>query len=244
MRPCTESPPHSGGPTLAEGIAVKTCGAHTLPMIRELVQDVVLVSERAIEEAVFCLASVQKTIAEGAGAAGLAAVLSNRARFAGRRVGLFQSGANIDPRVLASILMRGLERESKIVSLRISLADRPGMLGEIATELWPLRREHSGGPSQQPVPGRAGQGRRGRYCNRDEGPRPRRGYAGEPAQAGLRGREGEQSRRGGLRPDRVECFQGFGKKEAPHPVPLPRGERERPHNRRDLLPLPRGRGLG
>ena len=128
-------PSHSGGPTLAEGIAVKACGEHTLPMIRELVQDVVLVSEKAIEEAIFSLASLQKTIAEGASAAGLAAVLSNRARFAGRRVGLFQSGANIEPRVLASILMRGLERESKIVSLRISLADRPGTLGEIATEL-------------------------------------------------------------------------------------------------------------
>ena len=128
-------PARCGGPTLAEGIAVKACGAHTLPMIRELVRDVVLVSEKAIEEAIYCLASLQKTIAEGASAAGLAAVLSNRARFAGRRVGLFQCGANIDPRVLASILMRGLERESKIVSLRISLSDRPGMLGEIATEL-------------------------------------------------------------------------------------------------------------
>ncbi len=128
-------PARCGGPTLAEGIAVKACGARTLPMIRALVQEVVLVSEKAIEEAIFCLASLQKTIAEGASAAGLAALLSNRARFAGRRVGLFQSGANIDPRVLASILMRGLERESKIVSLRISIADRPGMLGEIATAL-------------------------------------------------------------------------------------------------------------
>jgi threonine dehydratase len=128
-------PLRCGGPTLAEGIAVKTCGALTLPMIRELVQDVVLVSEKAIEGAIYSLASLQKTIAEGASAAGLAAVLSDRARFAGRRIGLFQCGANIDPRVLASILMRGLERESKIVSLRISVADRPGMLGEIATEL-------------------------------------------------------------------------------------------------------------
>ncbi len=128
-------PVHCGGPTLAEGIAVPACGVHTLPLIRELVQDVVLVSEAAIEEAVFCLASQQKTVAEGASAAGLAAVLSNKSRFAGRRVGLFQCGANIDPRVLASILMRGLERESKIVSLRISIADRPGMLGEIASEL-------------------------------------------------------------------------------------------------------------
>ncbi len=128
-------PLHCGGPTLAEGIAVKTCGAHTLPMIRELVEDIMLVSEAAIEEAIFCMASLQKTIAEGASAAGLAAVLSAPARFAGRRVGLFQCGANIDPRVLASILMRGLERESKIVSLRISLADRPGVLGEITSEL-------------------------------------------------------------------------------------------------------------
>ena len=118
-------PAQCGGPTLAEGIAVRTCGTLTLPMIREFVQDVVLVSEKAIEEAIFSLASLQKTIAEGASAAGLAAVLSNRARFAGRRVGLFQSGANIDPRVLASILMRGLERESKIVSLRISVRTGP-----------------------------------------------------------------------------------------------------------------------
>ncbi|MGC2602455.1 MAG: ACT domain-containing protein, partial [Rhodomicrobium sp.] len=103
--------------------------------IRELVEDIMLVSEAAIEEAIFCMASLQKTIAEGASAAGLAAVLSAPARFAGRRVGLFQCGANIDPRVLASILMRGLERESKIVSLRISLADRPGVLGEITSEL-------------------------------------------------------------------------------------------------------------
>jgi threonine dehydratase len=128
-------PAPCGGPTLAEGIAVKTCGGHTLPLIRELVEDILLVSEAAIEEAIFCLASLQKTVAEGASAAGLAALLANRARFAGRRVGLFQCGANIDPRVLASILMRGLERESKIVSLRISIADRPGTLGEITSEL-------------------------------------------------------------------------------------------------------------
>ena len=127
--------PHCGGATLAEGIAVKCCGSYTLPIIRDLVSDVILVSETAIEEAIFTLASVQKTVAEGASAAGLAAVLSNRERFARRRVGLFQSGANIDLRVLASIIMRGLERESKIVSLRITISDRPGTLGEIASEL-------------------------------------------------------------------------------------------------------------
>jgi threonine dehydratase len=124
-----------GGATLAEGIAVKACGAHTLPIIRELVSDVILVSETAIEQAIFTLASVQKTVAEGASAAGLAAVLTHKERFAARRVGLFQCGANIDSRVLASIIMRGLERESKIVSLRITISDRPGTLGEIASEL-------------------------------------------------------------------------------------------------------------
>ncbi|MGA7326651.1 MAG: threonine ammonia-lyase [Rhodomicrobium sp.] len=127
--------PRCEGSTLAEGIAVKTCGLHTLPIIREFVEEIVLVSEAAIEQAIFTLASVQKTVAEGASAAGLAALLSHKEKFTGRRVGLFQCGANIDPRVLASILMRGLERESKIVSLRISITDTPGRLGEIATEL-------------------------------------------------------------------------------------------------------------
>jgi threonine dehydratase len=124
-----------GGATLAEGIAVKACGSHTLPIIRELVSDVILVSETDIEQAIFTLASVQKTVAEGASAAGFAAAMSNRERFARRRVGLFQSGANIDSRVLAAIIMRGLEREGKIVSLRITVSDRPGTLGEVASEL-------------------------------------------------------------------------------------------------------------
>jgi threonine dehydratase len=124
-----------GGQTLAEGIAVKSTGAHTLPVIRELVADVVLVSELAVEKAINTFASLQKTVAEGASAAALAAIMENKPRFEGRRVGLFQTGANIEPRVLASILIRGLERESKIVSLRLSISDRPGMLGEIATEI-------------------------------------------------------------------------------------------------------------
>lgn len=127
--------PRCGGQTLAEGIAVTTTGVHTLPIIQNLVSNVVLVSEAAIENAIYLLESMQKTVAEGASAAGLAAVLADRPRFEGRCVGLFQTGANIDPRVLASILIRGLERESKIVSLRLSINDRPGMLGEIATEL-------------------------------------------------------------------------------------------------------------
>ncbi len=124
-----------GGQTLAEGIAVKTTGQHTLPIMRALVSEIMLVDETAIEQAIYTLASVQKTVAEGASAAVLAALMSQPERFHGCTVGLFHTGANIDPRVLASILIRGLERESKIVSLRISIHDRPGMLGEIATEL-------------------------------------------------------------------------------------------------------------
>jgi threonine dehydratase len=124
-----------GGQTLAEGIAVKSIGQYTLPIIRELVSDIILVDETAIEQAIFTLTSVQKTVAEGASAVVLAALLQDSERFRGRKVGLVHSGGNIDPRVLASIMVRGLERESKIVSLRIAVNDRPGMLGEIATEL-------------------------------------------------------------------------------------------------------------
>lgn len=128
-------PAKCGGQTLAEGIAVKTTGMHTLPVIRDLVSEIVLVSEAGIEDAIFVLASLQKTVAEGASAAALGAILADKSRFRDRRVGIFQTGANIDPRVLASILVRGLEREGKIVSLRLCVTDRPGMLGEIATEL-------------------------------------------------------------------------------------------------------------
>ncbi|HZV21931.1 MAG TPA: threonine ammonia-lyase [Hyphomicrobiales bacterium] len=128
-------PAHCGGTTLAEGIAVKEAGQYTVPIIRELVSDIILVKEPAVEEAVFLLSTLQKTVAEGASAAALAALLGNKQRFAGRRVGLIHCGANIDPRVLASITMRGLERECKIVSLRISISDRPGTLGEIASAL-------------------------------------------------------------------------------------------------------------
>jgi threonine dehydratase len=124
-----------GGQTLAEGIAVKAPGQFTLPIMQNLVSGIILVNETQIETAVFTLASMQKTVAEGASAAALAALMGEPQRFSGRKVGLFHTGANIDPRVLASIMIRGLERESKIVSLRLFIHDRPGMLGEVATEL-------------------------------------------------------------------------------------------------------------
>jgi threonine dehydratase len=124
-----------GGPTLAEGIAVKIVGRSTLPVVREHVSDIVLVGESELERAVNLYLTRQKTIAEGAGAAGLAALLAKPERFRGRKVGLILCGGNIDPRILASIMVRELEREDRIVSFRISIPDRPGLLGIVATLL-------------------------------------------------------------------------------------------------------------
>jgi threonine dehydratase len=127
-----------GGPTLAEGIAVATVGRLTLPVVRELVCDIVLVDEAHLERAVNAYLTLQKTMAEGAGAAGLAAMLAKPERFAGKKVGLVLCGGNIDPRILASIMVRELEREDRIVSFRLTIADRPGLLGQIATRLGTL----------------------------------------------------------------------------------------------------------
>jgi threonine dehydratase len=128
-----------GGPTIAEGIAVKNVGALTLPIIRDLVEGPVLVSEALLESAINAFATLQHTMAEGAGAAGLAAMLAEPARFAGRRVGLVLCGGNIDARLLASIMVRELERADRILSLRITTADRPGILGQIASRLGQLK---------------------------------------------------------------------------------------------------------
>jgi len=127
-----------GGPTLAEGIAVKNVGKLTEPIIRALVSDILLVDEAHLEQAVNAFLTQQKTMAEGAGAAGLAAMLAQPDRFRGRKIGLVVSGGNIDPRILASIVVRELERESRIVSFRVSIPDRPGVLGIIATRLGEL----------------------------------------------------------------------------------------------------------
>ncbi len=130
-RPC-------GGATLAEGIAVKNVGALTLPIVKELVSEIVLVDEVHLERAVNAYLTLQKTMAEGAGAAGLAAMLAKPERFRGRKVGLILCGGNIDPRILASVMVRELKRESRIVSFRLSIPDRPGVLGQIATRLGEL----------------------------------------------------------------------------------------------------------
>jgi threonine dehydratase len=127
-----------GGPTLAEGIAVRNVGKLTLPIVHELVAEIVLVDEVHLERAVNSYLTLQKTMAEGAGAAGLAAMLSKPERFRGRKVGLILCGGNIDPRILASVMVRELEREDRIVSFRLTIPDRPGVLGQIATRLGQL----------------------------------------------------------------------------------------------------------
>lgn len=126
------------GNTIAEGIAAKHAGKITREIVRENVSALLTVEETDIERAIYCFLSLQKTMAEGAGAAGLAAVLAQPARFRGKRVGLVLSGGNIDPRVASSIMMRELEREERIVSFRFSIQDKPGMLGDIATLLGKL----------------------------------------------------------------------------------------------------------
>jgi threonine dehydratase len=126
-------PPKAGGETIAEGIAVKNVGTITLAIIRQLVDDVLLVEDWQIEQAVAMFLNIEKTVSEGAGAVGLAAVLANRERFADKKVGLVLSGGNIDARLLAQVIMRQLVHEGRIVALRVSISDRPGALGKIAT---------------------------------------------------------------------------------------------------------------
>jgi threonine dehydratase len=127
--------PVCGGQTLAEGIAVKAAGDLTLPVVQDLVSDILLVDETEIERAIFTLLAIQKTMVEGAGASGLAAIMKEPERFKDKKVGLVLTGGNIDPRMLASIIVRGLEYEDKIISLRITIADQPGVLGNIASLL-------------------------------------------------------------------------------------------------------------
>ena len=120
------------GDTLAEGIAVKTPGALTFEVVKALVDDVLLVGERDLEHAVAMLLTIEKTVAEGAGAAGLAALLAHPRRFRGRKVGLVLCGGNIDTRLLANVLLRDLARAGRLARLRIRLKDRPGQLFEVA----------------------------------------------------------------------------------------------------------------
>src|SRR6185503_6720437 len=121
-----------GGDTIAEGIAVKDVGDIPLGIIRKTVEDVLVVQEETIERAVVALIEIEKTVAEGAGAAALAALLEHPQRFAGKRVGIPISGGNIDSRVLASVLMRGLVRDQRLVRLRVTMPDVSGSLAKVA----------------------------------------------------------------------------------------------------------------
>jgi threonine dehydratase len=124
--------PVCGGQTIAEGIAVKQVGALPLEIAKALVDEVLLVDEPHIEHAVTLYCTVEKTIAEGAGAAGLAALLAHPQRFSGKRVGLILCGGNIDSRLLASVLTRALVREGRISRLRLIGDDRPGLLAKVS----------------------------------------------------------------------------------------------------------------
>ncbi|MGQ0456728.1 MAG: threonine ammonia-lyase [Hyphomicrobium sp.] len=121
-----------GGDTLAEGIAVTTPGAITQPIIENLVDDVVLVSESDLERAITLLITIEKTVVEGAGAAGLAALIAEPHRYKGRTVGLVLCGGNIDTRLLASVLTRELARDGRLSRLAIDIPDRPGQLAQVS----------------------------------------------------------------------------------------------------------------
>lgn len=124
-------PVDAGGATLAEGIAVKTPGANTLPIIRELVDRIIVLDELAIENAVELMADAGRLVVEGAGAVGLGAVLAEPELFRDRVTGLVVSGGNIDMRVLASVLLRGLVRGGQLVRLRVQITDAPGNLARV-----------------------------------------------------------------------------------------------------------------
>ena len=123
-----------GGDTLAEGIAVKEPGQFTSNLLRGLLDDIVLVDEGSLERAVSLLLQIEKTVAEGAGAAGLAAVLAHPSRFKGRKIGIPITGGNIDTRLLANVLLRDLARSGRLARLRLTLQDRPGALFKVMRE--------------------------------------------------------------------------------------------------------------
>ncbi len=124
--------------TVAEGIAVKVPGTRTLPIIKQLVDDMVLVSEEAVEQAVFKLIEIEKTVVEGAGSVGLAAVMADPAGFKGQNTVLVLSGGNLDMMILASILQRGMVRSGRLVRLQVEIPDVPGALADLTHVLGEL----------------------------------------------------------------------------------------------------------
>jgi threonine dehydratase len=127
-----------GGQTIAEGIAVKAVGELTYAVARPLIDDVLLLEESFFERAIALYCNIEKTVAEGAGAAGLAALIAYPERFRGKKCGLVITGGNIDPRLLASVLTRELVRAQRLVSLRIVGDDRPGLLAAVSASIGEL----------------------------------------------------------------------------------------------------------
>lgn len=125
----------AGGSTIAEGIAVMRIGRLPLEVVRAYVGEVLVVDEAQVESAIALLAEGAKQVAEGAGAAALAAVMANPARFAGRRLGLPVCGGNIDSRILANVLLRNLLRDGRLLRVQMEIPDRPGVLADIATKI-------------------------------------------------------------------------------------------------------------
>ena len=124
-----------GGPTIAEGIAVRDVGDRPLAIVRELGLEVLVVQERTVEEAIGLLVEGAKVVAEGAGAAGVAALLAFPSRFRGKRVGIAITGGNIDARILSNVLLRNLLRDGRLLRLHLQIPDRPGVLADIAGKI-------------------------------------------------------------------------------------------------------------
>jgi threonine dehydratase len=125
-----------GGDTLAEGIAVKQPGELTSRILREYANDVMLVSELDLERAVAMLVGIEKTVVEGAGAAGLAAMIAKKEHFAGKKVATILCGGNIDTHLLANVLVRDLVRQGRIARLRVAAHDQPGALAAITAKVY------------------------------------------------------------------------------------------------------------
>src|SRR5690606_7690446 len=124
-----------GAATIADGIAVNRLGSLTLPILRRTLDSVLLVEDAVIEHAILLLLEIEKTVAEGAGAAALAAVLAHPGRFQGRRVGIVLSGGNVDPLLLAAIIERGLARSGRLARLVVDVRDAPGALARVTALL-------------------------------------------------------------------------------------------------------------
>jgi threonine dehydratase len=127
-----EPPPTPAVATIAEGIAVKRPGILTTAICKELVEDIFVVGEDEIEHALAMILEIEKTLIEGAAAAGFAALLAHAGQFAGRHVGIVMSGGNIDMRLLSNVILRELTRVGRIILLVLQIEDRPGQLAQIA----------------------------------------------------------------------------------------------------------------